>query len=143
MEGQISLFDIFDIIPTADEGNHDKIKEIENREILKGSGFAEGKTRIYNYFQENHTEKEYADFLKNEYGVGGWSIDEGFCDHNANGIDEYCHYLQDISGKEFDEDEANEYADNVLNYKNNIHTDNSSLVEEIRKLIQEENNKES
>ena len=39
--------------------------------LMHGSGFAEGKSRIYAYFTDTHTEKEQADFLKKEYGVGG------------------------------------------------------------------------
>ena len=39
--------------------------------LMHGSGFAEGKSRIYAYFTDTHTEKEKADFLKKEYGVGG------------------------------------------------------------------------
>lgn len=87
MEGQLSLFDLFDIIPCTEENSQDKIKAIEEREILKGSGFENGKNRIYSYFKENHSEKECVEFLKKEYGIGGWSIEEGICEHNGNGID--------------------------------------------------------
>ena len=38
-----------------------------------GSSFASGKARIYDYFTQSHTPKEYADFLKKEYGIGGRS----------------------------------------------------------------------
>lgn len=41
--------------------------------ISHGSGISDGKYRIYQYFKENHTLKERADFLKNEYGTGGRS----------------------------------------------------------------------
>ena len=50
---------------------------ITNDEIAEamshGSSFASGKARIYNYFTQPHTPKEYADFLKKEYGIGGRS----------------------------------------------------------------------
>ncbi|MFT8889660.1 MAG: DEAD/DEAH box helicase family protein [Ethanoligenens sp.] len=36
-----------------------------------GSGFEGGKYRIYAYFSENHTAQERANFLKNEFGIGG------------------------------------------------------------------------
>ena len=39
--------------------------------MASGSGFANGKERIVAYFQENHTPKERAEFLKKEYGIGG------------------------------------------------------------------------
>ena len=50
---------------------------ITNDEIAEamshGSSFASGKARIYDYFTQSHTPKEYADFLKKEYGIGGRS----------------------------------------------------------------------
>ena len=64
--------------------------EIED-ELLQGSSFAQGKTRIFNYFAENHTNKEKAEFLKKEYGIGGRShalssSDGSGQDHDAKGI---------------------------------------------------------
>ena len=41
--------------------------------ISHGSSFASGKARIYDYFTQPHMPKEYADFLKKEYGIGGRS----------------------------------------------------------------------
>ena len=41
--------------------------------LMNGSGFSNGKARIYAYWQENHTAGEKADFLKKEYGIGGRS----------------------------------------------------------------------
>ena len=60
--------------------------------LLSGSGFEGGKQRIINFFFEDHNSKEKADFLKNEYGVGGGSFiftddRHGFHDHNAKGIE--------------------------------------------------------
>lgn len=50
------------------------ITEDEIEENLKrGSGISDGKKRIYKFFTENHNLKEQADFLKNEYGIGGSS----------------------------------------------------------------------
>ncbi len=39
--------------------------------LKTGSHFENGKYRIYNYLKENHTGSENAQFLKNEYGIGG------------------------------------------------------------------------
>ena len=39
--------------------------------MTSGSSFAGGKGRIYAFFMENHTDKEKARFLKDEYGMGG------------------------------------------------------------------------
>ncbi len=44
-----------------------------NHAMTKGSRFSDGKRRIWNYWQESHSSKEKADFLKNEYGTGGHS----------------------------------------------------------------------
>lgn len=44
-----------------------------NEAITGGSGMEGGKDRIYRYFTETHTSREKADFLKNEYGIGGRS----------------------------------------------------------------------
>ena len=41
--------------------------------ISRGSGFAGGKQRIYDYFFESHSTRERAEFLKKEYGTGGRS----------------------------------------------------------------------
>ena len=41
--------------------------------LAHGSNVAGGKGRIFSYFQEAHTDKEKADFLKHEYGIGGHS----------------------------------------------------------------------
>lgn len=44
-----------------------------NQDLSGGSSFSGGKKRIYDYFKERHTAKEKADFLKSEYGTGGYS----------------------------------------------------------------------
>lgn len=41
--------------------------------ISHGSSFTSGKASIYEFFIQPHTPKEYADFLKKEYGIGGHS----------------------------------------------------------------------
>ena len=66
-----------------------------NNDIRKalstGSGFEGGKKRIEAYFLMESDSKKRADFLKSEYGVGGWSFefpngDRGFLDHNGKGL---------------------------------------------------------
>ncbi|WP_370650994.1 DEAD/DEAH box helicase family protein [Acetobacterium sp.] len=42
--------------------------------LFKGSGMSDGKQRIINYFSENHSPQEKANFLKNEYATGGKGI---------------------------------------------------------------------
>lgn len=41
--------------------------------ISRGSGVDKGKERIIKFFKENHTLQEKANFLKDEYGIGGGS----------------------------------------------------------------------
>ena len=46
-------------------------QEIIDAVLANGSGFTEGKMRIYEQFEKSLSAKENADFLKNEYGWGG------------------------------------------------------------------------
>ncbi len=61
-------------------------EDIDN--ILKrGSGFENGKFRIYHQLNKGLSKTENAEFLKNEYGIGGRNALEGFSeDHNSKGI---------------------------------------------------------
>lgn len=59
--------------------------------LMRGSGFEHGSFRIYDFYHQEHTLKEAADFLKNEYGTGGTShalagSDRSFKDYDAKGI---------------------------------------------------------
>ena len=65
-------------------------QEIIDYTLIQGSGVQYGKYRIYSYFLQGHTTKEKAEFLKEEYGMGGRSsilagtgIGE---DHDAKGL---------------------------------------------------------
>jgi len=64
--------------------------EIINDHLANGSGFRDGKYRIYEQFRRSLSQKENADFLKNEYGIGGGTHAGGVSgyhyDHNAKGI---------------------------------------------------------
>ena len=59
--------------------------------LSSGSGVEGGKGRIYAFFSEEHTTKELASFLKEEYGIGGHShavsgASHSGEDHNSKGI---------------------------------------------------------
>lgn len=57
--------------------------------LVMGSGFENGKMRIYRQFQESFSAKENAEFLKNEYGIGGSSLPKSnrfYISHDAKGI---------------------------------------------------------
>lgn len=95
---QLSLF------PSADE----QIEQIEqaeaekssafsvsqadlDNELVRGTGFRNGKYRVYQFYQTLHTQQDALAFLKKEYGIGGHShtfLDgsSGFVDHDAKGI---------------------------------------------------------
>lgn len=60
--------------------------------LTYGSSVEGGKGRIYGYFSEKHTPKEQADFLKNEYGIGGHNgalpgSFHSFENHDGKGIE--------------------------------------------------------
>ena len=65
---QRSLFDAFE-----EQTPEEKLKEWG---LKRGSGFEYGKYRIYEKYQENPTDKEFADFLRREYGSGGGGYDD-------------------------------------------------------------------
>ena len=55
---------------------HDRNAEREDlihSEILYGTGFHDGKFRVEDYYEAGHRGKEFATFLKKEYGIGGHS----------------------------------------------------------------------
>ena len=53
----------------------------------RGSGVEDGKGRIYAYFTAEHTGKEKAGFLKNEYGIGGRSHAVSGASHSGENHD--------------------------------------------------------
>jgi len=91
--------DISLTLPTEKE-QKDKIVEVENtstfsftqemidKVLQEGSGFEKGKYRIYEMLTKSLSNKENAEFLKNEYGIGGRSTDENGIRqwHSAKGI---------------------------------------------------------
>ena len=86
MDGQISMMEAEERKPSAFTFS----QEIVDAVLTRGSGVSEGKMRIYEQFQKSLSAKENADFLKNEYGIGGSSpviVGSGIGeDHDAKGI---------------------------------------------------------
>jgi len=80
---QLSMFDMLEPEEPEEETLEDKLIE---HELTSGSGFENGKFRINSYYLLNPTTKEFADFLKHEYGVGGRSGGEYSTFHDAKGI---------------------------------------------------------
>ena len=62
-----------------------------NRVLQNGSGFANGKMRIQTLYASEHDPKKRADYLKDEYGLGGrsWTFSDGsrgFVDYSSKGM---------------------------------------------------------
>ena len=62
-----------------------------DNELVRGTGFKNGKYRVYQFYQTIHAQQDALAFLKKEYGIGGHShtyLDgsSGFVDHDAKGI---------------------------------------------------------
>lgn len=64
MQGQLNIFDFLQTEKT--------FNPLESL-ALCGSGFSWGMERILKYFTEEHSISQKADFLKKEYGIGGFS----------------------------------------------------------------------
>ncbi len=81
---QLSLFDLMDKEEDADDKDKEELIKVSLRH---GSGVEDGKYRIYDKYQQNPTKTEFAEFLKDEYGTGGWSsMDSDNQMHDAKGI---------------------------------------------------------
>lgn len=60
--------------------------------LLRGSGFQHGKSRIYSFFLNNLSNKDRAEYLRNEYGIGGSTIvypdsTTGWVNYNSKGYE--------------------------------------------------------
>lgn len=80
----------------ANENNISRENLIHN-EVMRGTGFEDGKFRVEEFYKSNPAKKDFADFLKKEFGIGGHS-GEGpvrFADHDSKGIE-----ITTTSGKE-------------------------------------------
>ena len=64
IEGQLTIFDFLGEVPILQNQKFNPLYEFAKR----GSGFANGKKRICNFFLGNTNKKERAKFLKEEYG---------------------------------------------------------------------------
>lgn len=78
---QITIDDLFSVRP---DGMTEQ--SLIERQLKWGSGFENGKKRILAKFAEHPSIKQFADFLKNEYGNGGRSCSKEAQWHNEKGI---------------------------------------------------------
>lgn len=72
-EGQISLFD------SIVESSVKTVDDYAEEAIMRGTGFTNGKKRVYEMYQRDMTKSDRADAIKKEYGLGGagWPL-EGY-----------------------------------------------------------------
>lgn len=82
MDGQMTLWQLLpsnEPVEVQATRDYDTIQKIITRVLMRGSGFEDGKTRIYKHCINTTTNKAFAELIKDEYGTGGAS---GFCvDH--------------------------------------------------------------
>ena len=75
---------LFDLIEPEEKNEREQLIE---RMLQYGSGFQDGKYRIFDRYNENPTPKAFADFLKHEYGIGGHGGTNGDDEwHDGKGI---------------------------------------------------------
>lgn len=64
-----------------------EIDNFVNAVLMKGTGTADGKFRVNNFFSENHTEEEKIDFLKEEFGwYGRYTSNESLESQPSKGL---------------------------------------------------------
>lgn len=81
---QLSMFDLFN------PQEKSRLEQIIETDLKYGSGVEHGKFRIFDKYNENPSEKAFAEFLKKEYGWGGRSGYGGICeDHSPKGVKIY------------------------------------------------------
>lgn len=91
--GQLSFLDAEEPVQELAEMEPPSFSEEEIQHALRaGSGFAGGTERIGQRFRQQHSEKENAEWLKKEYGIGGrsWTFldgEHGWLSYDAKGIE--------------------------------------------------------
>ena len=78
---QITFDDLFSA--RIDDMTEQKLIDMQ---LKRGSGFENGKKRILAKFAEHPSIKAFADFLRGEYGCGGWSCKKESQWHNPQGV---------------------------------------------------------
>ena len=83
----VLIEEVFELNPSKRE-DMDKRKYLHD-EVLRGTGFQHGKQTIQEYYFNNQPDiKEFAEFLKKHYGIGGHTCDGDMwlVDHDAKGF---------------------------------------------------------
>ncbi len=110
--------DIFSFLEPQERKEFNPIEEYANL----GSGFCGGKERIVEFFRNNNSITDRANFLKKEYGIGGFGIpcDKSFVVHGG---------MSDGKGNEIEY-----YNENMENVK--IFVSYKQLSETIESMIE-------
>lgn len=91
-EEQIQKIDALPEMAESEKPSAFSISDEEvNRVLRDGSGFSNGKMRIQALYSSEHDPKKRADYLKEEYGMGGrsWTFSDGsrgFVDYSSKGM---------------------------------------------------------
>ena len=83
----VLIEEAYEILPP--DKNDTESRKYLHDEVLRGSGFANGKQTIQEFYLSNQpTNKEFADFLKKHYGTGGHTCDGDMwlVDHDSKGF---------------------------------------------------------
>ena len=79
IEGQMSLFDLLGgtLQPVTQMQVTDMTETYFEEAVMRGSGFEDGKKRIYKLYRKDMPASERTKAIKDEYGIGGqgWPID--------------------------------------------------------------------
>lgn len=95
VDGQLSIFDFIE----TEKHPFNPLEAL----ALRGTGFVNGMKRVKDYFEENHTMQEKSNFLKKEYGIGGFgSPTKKPC--YIHSFDTFGHTKKDISFSYYDQD---------------------------------------
>lgn len=142
-----TLFDFLDENPFEEEKMEDPKEELIKNQLKRGSGFENGKFRIYENYQADLTKKDFASFLKDEYGIGGSYFDVELT-YNSKGFkiknedydiflkwNEVAEYISNLIDKEeyFTEAEKKEYEQYILG-KNNEKS-NLTIQQKITSIV--------
>ena len=99
-------------------------------EINRGSGFSEGKKRIYEFFKSHGETKERASFLKKEYGISGGGMIGYHRSTGSNGIQLEVFINQELKERSFSWEEVSRTIATEILTKKYYSPQNQSAEEE-------------
>ena len=136
---QLSLFDLIDgnAEGQKEETYEDRQEKLIKRVLCGGSGFSQGKFRIVERYNSDPSAREFATFLKDEYGIGGSYGDGLHITYDSKGI------RAELIDKENPENNTdflmnwNEVATKIADFIDNDEYFNAEEKEEYKQFIAE------